>query len=103
MEYNKKHGIVPKTIKKSADQILLSTKIADEKILKKDELSIKMEIAELKRNLNEYEVIEELERRMYIAASLLDFEKAALYRDAIRELKRKKKRRRRNVKIPKKR
>jgi len=103
MEYNKKQGIVPKTIKKSADQILLSTKIADEKILKKDELSIKMEIAELKRNLNEYEVIEELERRMYIAASLLDFEKAALYRDAIRELKRKKKRRRRNVKIPKKR
>ena len=103
MEYNKKHGIVPKTIKKSADQILLSTKIADEKILKKDELSIKMEIAELKRNLNEYEVIEEVERRMYIAANLLDFEKAALYRDAIRELKRKKKRRRRNVKIPKKR
>ena len=103
MDYNKRHGIVPKTIKKSADQILLSTKIADEKILKKDELSIKMEIAELKRNLNEYEVIEELERRMYIAASLLDFEKAALYRDAIRELKRKKKRRRRNVKIPKKR
>jgi len=103
MEYNKKHGIVPKTIKKSADQILLSTKIADEKILKKDELSIKMEIAELKRNLTEYEVIEELERRMYVAASLLDFEKAALYRDAIKELKRKKKRRRRNVKIPKKR
>lgn len=103
LEYNRKHGIVPKTIKKSADQILLSTKIADEKILKKDELSIKMEIAELKRNLNEYEVIEELERRMYVAASLLDFEKAALYRDAIRELKRKKKRRRGNVKIPKKR
>jgi len=103
MEYNKKHGIVPKTIKKSADQILLSTKIADEKILKKDELSIKMEIAELKRNLTEYEVIEELERRMYVAASLLDFEKAALYRDAIKELKGKKKRRRRNVKIPKKR
>ena len=103
MEYNKKHGIVPKTIKKSADQILLSTKIADEKILKKDELSIKMEIAELKRNLTEYEVIEELERRMYVAASLLDFEKAALYRDAIKELKGKKRRRRRNVKIPKKR
>ncbi len=85
MEYNKKHGIVPKTIKKSVDQVLKTTKVADERILTKEENETKVEIEELKRTLGKFELIEELERRMKIAASLLDFEKAALYRDALFE------------------
>jgi len=87
MEYNKKHGITPRTIKKSVDQVLKTTKVADERILTKEENETKLEIEELKRTLGKYELIEELERRMKIAASLLDFEKAALYRDALFEAK----------------
>ncbi len=95
IEYNKKHGIVPKTIKKSVEQVLKTTKVADERILTKEENEVAEEIEELKRSLDKYELIEELERRMKIAASLLDFEKAALYRDALFEAKGHKKERHR--------
>ncbi len=87
MEYNKKHGIIPKTIKKSVDQVLQTTKVADERILTREENEVKEEIENLKKSLSKFELIEELERRMKIAASLLDFEKAALYRDALFEVK----------------
>ncbi len=92
MEYNRKHGIVPKTIKKSVDQVLNTTKVADERIVTREENETMVEIEELKRSLGKFELIEELERRMKIAASLLDFEKAALYRDALFEAKGVKKR-----------
>lgn len=91
MEYNKKHGIMPKTIKKSVDQVLQTTKVADERILTREEDEVKGEIENLKKTLGKFELIEELERRMKIAASLLDFEKAALYRDALFEIKGQKK------------
>ncbi len=91
MEYNKKHGITPKTIKKSVDQVLQTTKVADERILTREEDEVKGEIENLKKTLGKFELIEELERRMKIAASLLDFEKAALYRDALFEIKGQKK------------
>ncbi len=91
MEYNKKHGITPKTIKKSVDQVLQTTKVADERILTREENEVKEEIESLKGTLGKLELIEELERRMKIAASLLDFEKATLYRDALFEIKGQKK------------
>ncbi len=91
MEYNKKHGITPKTIKKSVDQVLQTTKVADERILTREENEVREEIENLKKTLGKFELIEELERRMKIAASLLDFEKAALYRDALFEVKGQKK------------
>ncbi len=87
MEYNRKHGIKPKGIVKSVQQVLLTTKVADERILTRDDFGVKEEIEELKRNLDRFELIEELERRMKVAASLLEFEKAALYRDALLKLK----------------
>lgn len=91
MEYNRKHGITPRTIKKSVDQVLQTTKVADERIVTCEENEIKEEIENLKKTLSKFELIEELERRMKIAASLLDFEKAALYRDALFEVKGQKK------------
>ena len=87
IEYNRKHGIKPRTIKKSVQEVLLTTKVADERILKSDEEDVRREIAELKRNLDRFKLVEELERRMQTAAALLEFEKAALYRDALREIK----------------
>ncbi len=87
IEYNRKHGIKPKTIRKSVQEVLLSTKVADEKLFKTGEYDIRREIADLKRSLDKFQLIEELERRMRMAAALLEFEKAALYRDALREVK----------------
>ncbi len=87
MEYNRAHNIVPQTIKKTPEEIIKTTIVADERALKKEEQDIDEEIKELKSLFTIYEVIEELERRMYEAASLLDFEKAAKYRDTIRKLK----------------
>ncbi|MEO0235283.1 MAG: UvrB/UvrC motif-containing protein, partial [candidate division WOR-3 bacterium] len=53
----------------------------------REEIDIEQEVAELRRSLTVFDVIEELERRMFESASLLDFEKAAKYRDAIKKLK----------------
>jgi len=93
IEYNRKHGIKPRTIRKSVQEVLLTTKVADERILKSDEEDVRREIAELKRNLDRFKLVEELERRMQTAAALLEFEKAALYRDALREIKGRRKKR----------
>ncbi len=87
IKYNEEHGIIPQTIKKTQEEILRTTIIADERVLKREELDIEQEVAELRRSLTVFDVIEELERRMFESASLLDFEKAAKYRDAIKKLK----------------
>lgn len=81
MEYNRAHGIVPKSIKKSVKEVFqfveaISEKKTDYKVVSK-ELSIE-EIEDL---------IKELEKEMYEAAAELDFEKAAYLRDQIKELK----------------
>ncbi|MEO0197977.1 MAG: excinuclease ABC subunit UvrB [candidate division WOR-3 bacterium] len=87
IKYNEEHGIIPQTIKKTQEEILRTTIIADERVLKREEIDIEQEVAELRRSLTVFDVIEELERRMFESASLLDFEKAAKYRDAIKKLK----------------
>ncbi|MEO0241621.1 MAG: excinuclease ABC subunit UvrB [candidate division WOR-3 bacterium] len=87
IKYNEEHGIIPQTIRKTQEEILRTTIIADERVLKREEIDIEQEVAELRRSLTVFDVIEELERRMFESASLLDFEKAAKYRDAIKKLK----------------
>jgi excinuclease ABC subunit B len=87
MRYNEEHGIVPQTIRKSQEEILRTTVIADERVVKREEVDLEEEIAQLRKSLTVFDVIEELERRMFESASLLDFEKAAKYRDAIKKLK----------------
>ncbi len=94
IEYNQKHGIIPKTIKKSVEQILKITSVADERIFTKKSIEtiedeIKKEIEELLKNMNKIEVIAELEYRMKKAADEWDFERAMVYRDAIFRLTKK--------------
>jgi len=91
IEYNQKHGIIPKTIKKSIDQILKITSVADERIFTKKEIKtiedeVKKEIEELLKNKNKIELIAELEYRMKKCAEEWDFEKALVYRDFIYKL-----------------
>ena len=76
-EYNKKHGITPKTIQKSIQE----------------SISIKMEVTEeTKRILDltkeeKLDAIKQMEKDMRNAATQLDFERAAELRDIIIELK----------------
>ena len=72
-EFNEKHGIVPKTIKKSVSEVIEATKAVKE-------TRIKNEMGDRMRT------IAELTTEMKKAAELLQFELAAQIRDEIRRL-----------------
>ena len=81
MRYNEEHGIVPTTIKKAVrDVISISKKVAEaENNWKMDPESMTLD------EINA--LIESVEKQMKKAATNLDFENAAIYRDQITELK----------------
>ncbi|MBN1154754.1 excinuclease ABC subunit UvrB [candidate division KSB1 bacterium] len=88
--YNEEHGIVPATIRKSVDDIMKSTRVADEKVDKWDRKSHKKRAEREYEKLSETEreeLIEQLENEMLNAARKLDFERAADIRDEIELLK----------------
>jgi excinuclease ABC subunit B len=87
-EYNREHGIIPTTIIKSIEEIELTTRVADarERPMAK--------VAEAKAAYggtggarSPEEVILDLEREMRDAAAQLDFERAAMLRDQLLEVK----------------
>ena len=77
MQYNKEHGIVPKTIKKSIRDIIEISGSVDES----NENGVKMTASE--RNA----LIAKLEKQMREASAMLDFELAAELRDRIIRLR----------------
>jgi excinuclease ABC subunit B len=84
IEYNKKAGITPMTIYKTAEEIMRSTAVADiRKSLPK--------VAEVKVSygdkLSREELLEQLEKEMRVAAANLEFERAAVLRDEIKRIK----------------
>jgi excinuclease ABC subunit B len=79
MEYNRKHGITPRSVKRAIQQSL-----SEEKEAQKVEASV---IRETGADYHIAELLRELEEEMFIAADRLEFEKAALLRDQINELK----------------
>ena len=78
-EYNKKHNIIPQSIKKGIRDIIEATMVAEDEV-KYEETFSKEEIEIM---------IEGLESAMLKAAEELNFEKAAELRDKIIELKKK--------------
>ncbi|WP_368503308.1 excinuclease ABC subunit UvrB [Alkalihalophilus sp. As8PL] len=80
-EYNKKHGITPKTIQKKIPDVIQATVVTDEEgettALPKTKLSKKDKEA----------MIERMEKEMKDAARELNFERAAELRDLLLELK----------------
>ncbi|MCK5225929.1 MAG: excinuclease ABC subunit UvrB [Planctomycetes bacterium] len=79
LEYNKKHNIKPETIKKEIRKGLLEQVKARGTAQKA-----------VKLNNNEYEKVEmvsQLEKEMFRAAEILDFERATALRDKLKELK----------------
>jgi excinuclease ABC subunit B len=80
-EYNEKHGIVPRSIVKSVEQIRFTTSVADARV------------AESTRPGDQYagvdpaELAHQLENEMKEAAQALDFERAARLRDELFEVR----------------
>jgi len=84
-QYNDKHGITPKTIYKSVEDVMSSTRVADEKVdkwgtrRKKRRRSYDKPMSDLEQT----ELVEQLEQEMLAAAKNLEFERAAELRDEI--------------------
>jgi len=85
LEYNEKHGIEPKTIYKSREDILKSTAFADSKTIE-PEITIEKEIDAVAK-LEIEDRMAQLMRLMNKAAKQFEFEKAAMFRDEISKLK----------------
>ena len=80
IEFNKKNSITPQSVKRNIGEII-------ESIYEKDSYTVgTSEIGKLSPNKFEKHV-QKLEKKMLTAAENLDFEKAAIFRDEIRKLK----------------
>ncbi|KXZ40491.1 Excinuclease ABC subunit B [Alkalithermobacter thermoalcaliphilus JW-YL-7 = DSM 7308] len=75
-DYNKKHNIIPKTVRKDIRDIIEATKVADEEVK-----------YNIKDTTDIEKTIQNLKEEMMIAAENLQFERAAEIRDKIKELK----------------
>lgn len=94
IEYNKKHGIVPKTIYKTTEEILSTTTVADVRKGKEDygkrKTSFTVALQPIIKHLTpqqKQELIDQLTIEMHNAAKDLEFERAAAIRDEIQRLK----------------
>jgi excinuclease ABC subunit B len=92
LEYNQQHGISPKTIYKSVEEVLAATAVADVKMARdaRRERTKMPKIAEtVVRHLTpeqRKDLIEELKAEMMKASKDLEFERAAELRDEINKL-----------------
>jgi len=82
-EYNKQHGIEPKTIKKSVEEILLQTSAAEGK----NSTKVRKFKQDMLSDWEREELVEKLTKDMALAAEALEFERAARLRDEVRALK----------------
>ncbi len=85
--YNEEHGIIPRTIIKSVEEIELTTRVAD---AQQRQLKVAEQRPRYGGSLDSKspeEVIVELENEMRDAAARLDFERAALLRDQLLEVR----------------
>ena len=90
-EYNAEHGIEPRSIRKSIDQIRFSTAVADARVPSAEadgEAADRVaEVTERYSRVDPEELIDALEEEMRQAASDLDFERAARLRDQLFEVR----------------
>ncbi len=86
--YNEEHGITPRSIIKSLEEVKLTTRVADartEKVeKKKEERLVELDFRDPAKRA---QTIAALERQMKEAAANLEFEMAAMLRDQVNELR----------------
>ena len=83
--HNERHGIVPKTIRKSVEQIELSTRVADAR--DKPVARVAESVPGYADEVDSEAFVKILEEEMAKAAEALDFERAAALRDQLFDLK----------------
>jgi excinuclease ABC subunit B len=83
-DFNRKHGITPKTIYKSIDDILISTAVADSR-QKKEDVYVPGYDKDHLPEADKQMILIELRKAMLESAEHLEFEKAAKIRDEIEE------------------
>jgi excinuclease ABC subunit B len=87
LEYNKKYNIIPESIKKTREQIMMTTAVAGEKKKEDSEIIINLKIPEkFSSEIERIDMIEKLKVEMELSADKLEFEKAAKIRDEIRRI-----------------
>ncbi len=82
MQYNEAHGITPTTIRKAVRDLIAISRAADAE----DAKGIRKDLESMNRQEVE-KLIRELTKKMRAAATELNFEEAALYRDKIEEIR----------------
>jgi len=94
MEYNEKHGITPKTLYKSIEEIMSSTAIADVRKKEHEYENSRSQFSKVAEPVLKYmsiderkAMIDELTEEMRKSAKDLEFERAAFLRDEIEKLK----------------
>ncbi|MDO4486285.1 MAG: excinuclease ABC subunit UvrB [Bacillota bacterium] len=80
-EYNKAHGITPKSVRKAVRSVIEATRVAEDEA----EYDAKKPLEMTKKELKDY--VKKLEKEMKEAAADLQFERAAQLRDVIFEYK----------------
>ena len=90
VEHNSAHGIIPRSVQKSVDEVRFITRVADAR-MQKDERDRLKKVAEVAASGYDPaqidEMIRQLEEEMRGAAEALDFEAAARLRDEVFDLK----------------
>lgn len=84
MEYNEKHGITPKTIKKEVRDVIRATMVAED-----EEQTYEPKTKSFRKmpKKEKEKILQNMEKEMRQAAKALDFERAAELRDIMFELK----------------
>ena len=85
LAYNHEHGITPETIQKSVQQIEFTTRVADARL--KPVARVSEPKARYADEVNAEEFLKILEQEMADAAEAMDFERAAILRDQVFELR----------------
>jgi len=85
--FNEEHGITPRSIVKSMEEVRLSTHVADARTEKPEPKLAMQDRLDLHDPAKRAAMIQALERQMRQAAANLEFEIAALLRDQVNELR----------------
>jgi len=86
-QHNEEHGITPRSIVKSMEEVRLSTHVADARTERPEPKAAVQEQVDLRDPARRAAVIQALERQMREAAANLEFELAAMLRDQLTELR----------------
>ncbi len=85
--FNREHGITPRSIVKSMEEVRLSTHVADARTEKPEPRLAMQERVDLHDPAKRAAMIQALERQMRQAAANLEFELAAMLRDQVNDLR----------------